>query len=92
MPLIIKHSPMRVAYIVLFLLIIGVLGSIYAYRMTQTLSYKNGNGAMPTVNADSYAYDKLYGNRQPGSNTTTDTLQNAPAPADTTNQNAGSGE
>ncbi|HRI28026.1 MAG TPA: hypothetical protein PK239_11245 [Chitinophagales bacterium] len=83
---------MRVAYIVLFLLIIGILGSIYAYRMTQTLSYKNGNGAMPTVNADSYAYDKLYGNRQPGNNTPADTLQNAPAPADTTNQNAGSGE
>mgnify|MGYP003622265494 FL=1 len=70
---------MRSAYIVLFLLIVGVLGSIYAYRMTQTLNYVHGKGAMPVVNEDSYAYQKLYGNRQPQSTpidtTATDTLK-----------------
>lgn len=71
---------MKTAYIILFLLIIGVLGSVYAYRMTQTLSYVHEKGAIKPVTADDYSYQHLYGNRQPqtaapADSTATDTLQ-----------------
>lgn len=66
---------MKTAYIILFLLIVGVLGSIYAYRMTQTLEYVHGKGAIKPVTADDYSYQHLYGNRQP---------QTSPSPADST--------
>ena len=74
------NNIMKTAYIVLFLLIIGVLGSVYAYRMTQTLNYVHGKGAIKPVTADDYAHQHLYGNRQPQTITpadsaATDTLQ-----------------
>lgn len=69
---------MRIAYIILFLLIVGVLGSIYAYRMTQTLNYVHTSGAMQPVTPETYSAQKLYNNRQPQTtppdSLTTDTL------------------
>ncbi|QQS28028.1 MAG: hypothetical protein IPM47_14265 [Sphingobacteriales bacterium] len=74
---------MKTAYIVLFLLILGVLGSIYAYRVSQTLDYVQNKGALPTVTEESYSQQKLYQNRTPQS-LPTDTVK-----SDTTQMKSG---
>lgn len=61
----------KTAYIVLFVVIVGVLGSLYMYRVNQTLNYIENEGKMPVVTEQSYSYENLYGDRQPTTPATT---------------------